>query len=79
MTRAILLVLDSCGVGGAADAAAFGDEGADTLAHLAAACAAGDADPVGRRSGPLTIPNLERLGLAAAAHTATGTWRSKPM
>jgi len=74
VTRAVLLVLDSCGVGGAADAAAFGDEGADTLGHLAAACATGDADRAGGRSGPLRIPNLERLGLAAAAHTATGAW-----
>ena len=40
MARAILLVMDSVGIGGAADAARFGDEGADTLGHVAAACAA---------------------------------------
>src|SRR4051794_5266810 len=34
MTRALLIVLDSVGIGGAPDAARFGDEGADTLGHL---------------------------------------------
>src|SRR5687768_5491754 len=33
-TRALLLILDSVGVGHAPDAAAYGDEGADTLGHL---------------------------------------------
>ena len=32
--RALLIVLDSVGVGRAPDAAAYGDEGADTLGHL---------------------------------------------
>lgn len=32
--RALLVVLDSVGCGAAADAAAYGDEGADTLGHL---------------------------------------------
>ena len=32
--RALVIVLDSVGCGGAADAAAYGDEGADTLGHL---------------------------------------------
>ena len=36
MTRAFILVLDSLGIGGAPDAAAHGDEGADTLGHIAA-------------------------------------------
>ena len=31
MKRAILLVMDSVGIGGAEDAARFGDAGADTL------------------------------------------------
>ena len=34
MKRIILIVLDSFGIGGAKDAAAFGDEGADTLGSL---------------------------------------------
>ena len=41
MARGILIVLDSVGIGGAEDAATFGDEGADTLGHIAAACAKG--------------------------------------
>ena len=32
--RALLLVLDSVGIGGAPDAAAYGDEGANTLGHI---------------------------------------------
>ena len=32
--RAVVIVLDGCGVGDAPDAAAYGDEGADTLGHL---------------------------------------------
>ena len=39
MRRAIVLVLDSFGIGSAPDAATFGDQGADTLGHIAAACA----------------------------------------
>ena len=68
--RAIIVVMDSVGVGGAPDAAAFGDEGADTLGHIAEACAAGLAEE--GRSGPLRLPNLDRLGLGAAARLATG-------
>ena len=39
MRRAIVLVLDSFGIGSAPDADKFGDQGADTLGHIAAACA----------------------------------------
>ncbi len=59
MSRAFVLVMDSLGLGGAADAGAFGDEGADTLRHIAEAHA-------------LEIPNLLRLGLGAAAHLSSG-------
>ena len=72
MTRAILIVLDSVGIGGAEDAAAFGDVGADTLGHIAAECRAGRADRSGLRRGPLSLPNLDHLGLAAAAEASTG-------
>ncbi len=68
--RAILCVLDSVGCGGAPDAAAFGDAGANTLAHIAQACAAGRAEE-GRR-GPLSLPNLDGLGLGAAIRLASG-------
>ena len=49
--RALLLVLDSVGIGGATDAANYGDEGANTLGHIL-------------ESVPeLRLPNLESLGL----------------
>ncbi len=70
MTRAFLIVMDSVGCGGAPDAAAFGDEGANTLGHIAAACARGLAND--GRSGPLSMPNLDALGLGAAIRLASG-------
>lgn len=68
--RAFLIVLDSVGCGGAPDAAAFGDDGANTLGHIARACAEGRAET--GRSGPLRVPNLDRLGLGAAIRLASG-------
>lgn len=70
MSRAFLVVLDSVGCGGAPDAGDFGDAGANTLGHIAQACAAGQADE--GRSGPLRLPNLDRLGLGAAIELASG-------
>ncbi|MEW5702696.1 MAG: phosphopentomutase [Candidatus Zixiibacteriota bacterium] len=49
--RAIVIVLDGCGIGDAPDATAFGDEGSNTLANTA------------RAVGGLDCPNLARLGL----------------
>jgi len=72
MPRAFLFVLDSFGIGGAEDAAAYGDAGANTFAHIAQACAAGLADVEGLRRGPLSLPNMASLGLAGAAAAATG-------
>jgi phosphopentomutase len=73
MKRAFLMVMDSFGIGGAEDAAVFGDAGADTLGHIAAACASGAGDRPGLRSGRLAMPNLTRLGLGRAAEASTGT------
>jgi len=72
MARALLIVLDSVGCGAAADAAAYGDAGSDTLGHIAEACADGRGDREGLRSGPLRLPNLVRLGLAHACEASTG-------
>lgn len=72
MARVILIVLDSVGCGGAEDAAAYGDEGADTLGHIAQACAQGRGGRDGVRNGPLHIPNLARLGLSQACEASTG-------
>jgi phosphopentomutase len=68
--RAALIVLDGVGAGAAHDAAAYGDEGSDTLGHVASAVGGAD------------LPNLERLGLGLATHltglrrvgTGTGAW-----
>lgn len=73
MPRAILCVLDSFGIGGAPDAAEFGDKGANTLGHIAEKCAAGEADKTGLRQGPLFLPNMDMLGLGLAAKGAAGS------
>jgi phosphopentomutase len=65
MKRALILVMDSLGIGASKDASLYGDQGANTLGHIALACAQGKADS-SQRSGSLFIPNLTRLGLAAA-------------
>ncbi|MFN3292073.1 MAG: phosphopentomutase [Gemmobacter sp.] len=70
MPRAFLIVMDSVGCGGAPDAADFGDAGANTLGHIAQACAAGRAEQ--GRSGPLRMPVLDGLGLGAAIRLASG-------
>jgi phosphopentomutase len=72
MPRALLIVLDSVGIGGAPDAGAYGDSGSDTLGHIAEACAAGRGDRAGLRRGALRLPHLTGLGLGLAAQGATG-------
>ncbi|HHY49962.1 MAG TPA: phosphopentomutase [Alphaproteobacteria bacterium] len=59
MPRAVLCILDSFGIGGAPDAADYGDEGSATLQHIAA-------------NYPLSLPNMDALGLGAAARLSTG-------
>jgi phosphopentomutase len=65
MRRAILLILDSVGIGSAPDASAYGDEGADTIGHIAEFCARRQADREGVRAGPLALPNLVQLAQLA--------------
>jgi phosphopentomutase len=65
MKRAFILVLDSFGIGVTADADKFGDAGSDTLGHIAEQCAKGLTD-TSERNGPLSLPNLSKLGLALA-------------
>jgi phosphopentomutase len=71
MKRAFILVLDSFGIGAAADAEQFGDVGSDTMGHIAEQCAKGLADNA-QRSGELKLPNLSKLGLAMAHKESTG-------
>jgi phosphopentomutase len=66
MSRAFILLLDSFGLGALPDAEQYGDTGADTFGHIAAWAA--------NEGKPMSLPNLERLGLAAAAHKASGQW-----
>jgi phosphopentomutase len=66
MSRAFILLLDSFGLGATPDADKYGDTGANTFGHIAAW-----AHQTGK---PMQLPNLERLGLAAAAHQASGEW-----
>jgi phosphopentomutase len=74
MARAVVLMLDSLGIGASVDADRFGDDGADTFGHIAMACARGDADRPGARSGALVVPNLSALGLVHAAANSRGQW-----
>ena len=74
--RAFLVVIDSVGIGGAPDADSYfndgvPDTGANTLLHIAEACARGEAED--GRSGPLALPVLDGLGLGRAAELASGT------
>jgi phosphopentomutase len=65
--RAIVLVLDSFGIGATDDADRFGDTGADTLGAIARIRADSP-------EGPLRLPNLARLGLFEAARESTGEY-----
>ncbi|WP_417362186.1 phosphopentomutase [Gallaecimonas pentaromativorans] len=65
MKRAIVLVLDSFGIGATSDAGRFGDEGADTLGAIARYRAAA--------GKPLQLPNLARLGLFHAHSESAGS------
>lgn len=51
--RALVVVLDACGVGALPDAADYGDAGTNTLGHLA------------RAAGGLRLPTLQALGLGS--------------
>ena len=59
MPRAFLVILDSFGIGFAPDAARFGDEGANTLGHIA-------------ETMPLHLPHMASLGLGLAAKASGG-------
>lgn len=50
--RIFTIVIDSLGIGAAADAAAYGDAGTDTLGHIA------------QRTAHFELPNLQKLGIA---------------
>lgn len=60
MSRAIILLMDSFGIGGAPDAENYDDKGANTFAHIV------------QNYPSLQIPNLTKLGIAQACFEASG-------
>ncbi len=58
--KVFLIVLDSVGIGAATDAGEYGDLGASTLAHTAAAC------------GRLDLPTMQAMGLGNIPHMTDG-------
>jgi phosphopentomutase len=63
-TRAIVIVLDSVGVGELPDARSYGDEGSDTLGNIA-------------RRVPLALPTLRSLGLERVARLGAAATSSE--
>lgn len=70
--RVCILLMDSLGIGASLDAPKYGDEGANTFAHIFQACEQGQANREGLRRGPLNIPHLAELGLYHAAMASSG-------
>lgn len=62
MRRALLIVLDSVGIGHAPDAAEFGDAGANTVGHIRE-----------QLGSDCCLPTLDSIGLAAAEAIAKGS------
>ncbi len=65
MSRVIVLLLDSFGIGASDDAKAYGDEGANTLGNIVKYCQE-------HRGNPLYLPHLARRGLQLAAEQSAG-------
>ena len=64
--RIILLVLDSLGIGSTPDARVCGDDGADTLGHIA--------EHFHQQGNTLKLPHLSSLGLLDAYHLNHGRY-----
>jgi len=60
-TRAIVIVLDSVGIGELPDAVSYGDEGSDTLGNIA-------------KQVTLGVPTLRALGLNRVAAIGANEW-----
>jgi phosphopentomutase len=76
MKRTILIIMDSLGIGAAADADQFGGEGyndvgSNTFGHIAQSFARGHADG-SERSGLIRLPHLNQLGLGHACFKSSG-------
>lgn len=66
MKRVFLIVLDSFGIGGARDAAAFGDEGSDTLAAIS-------------KSDSFAMPTMQSLGFFNIDGVSCGEKSKNPL
>ena len=74
MKRTILVIMDSLGVGAAADqygGDGFNDVGSNTFGHIAEVFARGDAD-TDERTGPIRLPTMNQLGLGHACFESSG-------
>ena len=67
MVRALLIVLDSVGIGDAPDAESYGDTGANTLGHIL------------EKQPDLALPNLCSLGLTHILPMADGAEAPRPL
>ena len=68
INRVVLIILDSVGIGALPDARLYGDEGANTIAHIA------------QKPGGLNLPNMQRLGLGNITNiTGVPPTRSGPL
>lgn len=67
MKRALLIVLDSVGIGEMPDAELYGDKGSNTLGNIA------------KKVGGMNIPNLEALGLGNIAPIEGVKVQEKPL
>lgn len=82
MKRTMILLLDSFGIGATEDAhtfkgthpdgSEFNDVGSNTLGHIAKACFEGKAEE--GRTGPLNIPNMNKLGFGQACFESSGLY-----
>ena len=64
--KAIVIVLDSVGIGAAPDSAAYGDAGADTLGHI-------------YQKAGLKIPNMRKMGIANIRGAKLGEAEAQPV
>ncbi len=78
MSRTVILLMDSFGIGSAPDAAAFGDAGADTLGHIVDWFAENRKDEAGNAK-PLHLPHLAKYGLQRASELSRGKALTAPI
>ncbi|WP_405378789.1 phosphopentomutase [Phascolarctobacterium sp.] len=78
MSRTIILLMDSFGIGYARDAEKYGDKDADTLGHIAEWMLANRKDAAGKPM-PLQLPNLAARGLQKAAELSRGAALAAPL